>query len=469
MRMSTGRLGLLDLALGAAVVVAIAVCGCGGGDAGESDATSPDVPGLDIPADLGQELPPVAPGVPILDRTPDLRFDCQVTRGITNHTPLAWARSAHPLVTTAAGQVFLARVQSSQPSPFEPGVPSMRVGPFLEDGTLGEAVEIPSVPDKVSGMAAIPAGEGFLLAWAQETVLTALRDGTGAPVAAAKTLSLPSGDYSTRPVLAAQDGGFAMAFSTPTAAGRAVQFTRLDAQGAALGPAHEFPTQGESWGDPGVALAAGGGRWGLLWQEWKDGKSRVTFAAVDAAGALAVDRKVVSSTEDDGFGGMTAFSQPRLALIPVATGWIAAWTEAREGADFQSGASALVRLARLDVDGNVMDRAPVRAAVVDRDEVEPILVPFQGAVGLFWSSGTHIYMCAGCTPDHTIQFVLLDPVTLAPLGAVQSIPPASGGLLGLSVTVDGDALLLTTEIGFHVHQEPGSAALACTALAGGAP
>ncbi|MBM4394605.1 MAG: hypothetical protein FJ087_02815 [Deltaproteobacteria bacterium] len=526
MRSSTGRREFLDdalrLAMAATMAAAMTAAGCGWADGG-ADAVAPDAPATDVPpfdappadlandpatddaatddaatddaatddatppadlppADLpagdpgadpgtppGQDLPPVTPGVPILDRAPGLRFDCTVTRGITDHKPLAWGRAAHPLVTTAAGQAFLARVESSQPNPFEPGALAMRVGTFGADGTLGASVVIPSVPDKVSGMAAIPAGDGFLVAWAQESVLTAMRDATGAPVAAPKTLPLPPGDYSTRPVLAALGDGFALALTTPAGAGRSVRFTRLDAQGAAAGMALAFPIQGDGWGDSHVAIAAGGGRFGLLWMESKGGKSRVFFAAVDAAGAVAVGPVVVSDEKDDGFGGVAGFSQPRLALVPVASGWIAAWTEAREGPDFMSGASSLVRLARLDADGSVADRAPVRPAVVDRDEVEPVLAPFQGVVGLFWSSGTHIYVCAGCVPDHAIHFVLLDPYTLAPASEVRSIPPVAGGLLGLSAAAAGDDLLLTAEIGFHVHQEPGSAALACKAKAGETP
>jgi hypothetical protein len=57
------------------------------------------------------------------------------------------------------------------------------------------------------------------------------------------------------------------------------------------------------------------------------------------------------------------------------------------------------------------------------------------AVGLMWARGSHIYVCAGCVPDHSIEFVVLDPDDLVPLSDVLKISPAEGGLLRRSAAV----------------------------------
>ncbi len=425
-----------------------------------------DVPPVDIPGqDLPKDTPPVTPGVPILERTPDLRFNCSVTRTATDHAPRVWGRGAHPLVTTAGGTVFLARNEATPSSPFEPAPFALRISTFRVDGTIGSAIDVLQNTDLVGSLAAAPAGDGLLLAWSDDTIHTAIRNASGDAVAQPRALAGTTTDSLTRPVLAPLGSNFGMAFSAPgNGGGRPVRFARLDATAGLEGDVLNLGQFGSEGDEPAPAVAARADRWGILWQESGNSRGHVFFVAVDAAGTVVVPRKQVSSTDEDGaITTSGSFGTVRQALVATESGWIAAWTEVRTGVDFQSGASAIIRVARLDADGVPLDEAPVRVAVVDVDEVEPVLVPFQGAVGLFWSSGQHIYICGGCRPDHRVDFVLMDPVTLAPVSEVQSIPPTTGGLLGLSPTVAGDDLLLTFEIGFHVSQDPGSAALRCAA------
>ena len=107
----------------------------------------------------------------------------------------------------------------------------------------------------------------------------------------------------------------------------------------------------------------------------------------------------------------------------------------------------------------------LRAPTVDVDEVEPSLVPFGDAVAVLWGRGTHIYICGGCVPDHSIDVMLIDPVTLAPRSNVVSVGNGggnkAGGLLRREVAVLGPSLLTTFNLTFHVHATPGSANFVC--------
>jgi hypothetical protein len=99
---------------------------------------------------------------------------------------------------------------------------------------------------------------------------------------------------------------------------------------------------------------------------------------------------------------------------------------------------------------------------LDVDQVEPSLVQWdEDTVALLWAKGSHIYICAGCVPDHDISMMLIDPTTLTPRSNIVQVSPEMGGLLGRTHAVSGADLLLTVGIQFHVHFEPGFAAFHC--------
>jgi hypothetical protein len=82
-------------------------------------------------------------------------------------------------------------------------------------------------------------------------------------------------------------------------------------------------------------------------------------------------------------------------------------------------------------------------------------------VALLWARGSHIYICGGCVPDHSIHMVLIDPETLSPRSNAVQVEPDMGGLLGRSHALSGSDLLVSVGIQFHVHFEPGFTALHC--------
>ena len=62
-----------------------------------------------------------------------------------------------------------------------------------------------------------------------------------------------------------------------------------------------------------------------------------------------------------------------------------------------------MRLARLDRAGRLVN-GPVSLRPFEGgvDQVEPTLVPFGDAIGVLWGRGSHINLCGGCVPDHSM-------------------------------------------------------------------
>jgi hypothetical protein len=432
-------------------------------------ADAPDVAPDEAPADPGPSDLPGAdiawpPSTALLDRTPDPRFDCAVSRTTTDAAPRAWA--PYPaLVATAGGTVFLARSESQSADPWSPAPRSLLVSPFDAAGTFGTPVTIPADADNVRGADAVPAGNGFLLAWADTALHTALRDASGAAVADPRTLAGAAPDPLTHPSLARRGDAFALAWGEPVGQeGRKVRLARLDASGAMEGTPLDFATPNGGWDDPAPRVAAGADRVGLLWRQADGNRGSAWFAAMALDGTTAVPPTRVSTVDEDGVTlGGSGWGTARVALMAAGSGWLAAWNESRMGADYMSGASSIIRVARLDVDGRSLHEAALRDVVVDRDEVEPILLPYRGAAALLWSAGTHIYICGGCYPDNVLNLVLLDPSALVPVSGVASLPNAPGGLMGATVAASGDDLLAAFAIRYHVTENAGTGTYACTA------
>jgi len=89
-------------------------------------------------------------------------------------------------------------------------------------------------------------------------------------------------------------------------------------------------------------------------------------------------------------------------------------------------------------------------------------VPWGDALALLWGRGTHIYVCGGCVPDHSVNLVLIDPDTLSPRSNVAQVRPTQGGLVNRSHARSGETdLLMKVEVQFHTNFEPGFAAFHC--------
>jgi hypothetical protein len=84
-------------------------------------------------------------------------------------------------------------------------------------------------------------------------------------------------------------------------------------------------------------------------------------------------------------------------------------------------------------------------------------------VGLLWGDGSIIYVCAGCAPNHSQKFVVLDGQSFIPQSNVVELLNTfpSGGLLSSAAARSGDDFLVVSTLTFHTWGEGASGAIRC--------
>jgi hypothetical protein len=437
-------------------------------DGGDDDGNK----GFDSEGNPGQ--PPIAER-PIVGS-----YVCSIGRDRTSHAPRAWT-GLSALQPLADGSVYLARVEWDG-ARYYSAPHSFVVSSFALDGALGSPTTVPvDDADAVADLATAPQGQGFVLVWADAQVIRfASLDAKGTLVGQPKVITAldQDADYPVRLQMAAgvSGSGFALAVSTRKNNVLEAYALFLDSEGVALGPVQRLgrPSNNtNSYYDPAPYVTATSDGYAFLWNDL-DGKSgRIFFARTDALGNETVAPRIVTSTQDDTvlLGG-TGFAAGAARIVEIAGGFVAAWSESHKGEiedggfSPSKGAWSVVRLSRLDSQGTPTGiSATMRAPENDVDEVEPVLTPFEGALAVAWSRGSHIYICGGCVPDHRIDFVLIDPSTFAPLGNVVTVTNGggnrAGGLLQKQVAVTGSSFLTLYDRTFHTSAEPGSAVFTC--------
>lgn len=442
---------------------ASAITDAGAADGGRADAT----PGLDAsPGPIGE--------TPLVDRPLRAVYDCELTRDRTDHSPRQWGGYGHALITTTDGRAVLSRIESSPPGPFDPAPASFIASTFGADGTFGAPVQptpTSTVAD-ISSHALARRGDGFAMLWVERgglrfAAFDANRTRVVPPVAIDVGPELPM--FGARPRLAeGSDGGFGVVFVRPDGSDRSeTWWVGLDARGARLGEPRRLAVASGPFVDPAPAIEATSGGFAIVYRDVANERGHVFFTQVDARGVEVIAPRRLSVTDQAGTlaGAGAGFDRPRLALRAVPDGYLAAWTELVEGnVQLGSGASSIVRLARLDASG-VVAGVPIalRAREVDVDEVGPTLTRLaDDAVAVMWARGSHIYACGGCMPDHRLDLVVVDPRDLSKIGALVTIPePTVGGMMAHDVAWQGELLTVTYEQTFHVHAAPGSASITC--------
>jgi hypothetical protein len=467
----------------AALLVVMAIlCGCaseaarpdGGaslGDGAPSDRPTPVDVAIADALDPGEAGLPA--GDPITQQPSRGTYQCTIQRGLTDHG-LNWVTLRPALVTTSAGKAFLARLESmSDPTmPFMPAPPQLLSSTVDEAGTFGPSTVLPAGDAaQIVGVAAAPRGDGLLVVWQEDTKLRLVGlDASGQIAIPVKEVVAGADPAGGLRIAGGADGGFGLVYTAQVAMGaREPRFLVLGADGSSrTAPRVLTATPGSAYREPAPTITATPGGYAMIWRDPSSAEGGIDFAAADASGAELVPRRRISDPGHAGLevGGIGAFDPATTALVSVAGGYVAAWTEVQAGSQMR-GASAVVRLARLDSTGGRVGPAPLmRATTVDVDEVEPTLVPFGETIAVLWARGAHLYICGGCVPDHRMDLLLVDPVTLAPVSNQVSLATGggerAGGLLRRQVAVLGESLLTTYLLTFHVNAKAGSAAFHCS-------
>lgn len=268
--------------------------------------------------------------------------------------------------------------------------------------------------------------------------------------------------------------GFAVALSTWMDRGNKPhaqpQALFLDENGVLRGAVRTLgaPPASPEWSFlPDIHVTAATDGFAFVWNDKDSAGSRMIFTKTDGVGNETVAPRLITSIQGD----TLSYRDAAAHIVEASGGFVAAWTEAHAGVSadpFTPGHDgwAVVRLTRLDPQGAPTGlSATMRAQAADVDEIEPVLTPFGDAVAVSWGRGSHIYFCAGCVPDHRIDFMLIDPSTLTPVSNVVTVTNGggirAGGLLGKQVAVSGSSFLVYYDLRFHTTSQPGSAVFTC--------
>lgn len=402
-------------------------------------------------------------GEPILDRTPRNDYGCQVNTN-TTALPDRWAPFTSSLAT-AGEKVWSVRAQSDG---LDWNLPTDFVLSTLEaDGTFGPDLPISSAdPSTITRVQLVPtSGGAFAVLWIENT--TAIRfasfDASGAVVTSPKTLSTVQADSGTN-LRAEYDGAgsIGLFYSRTVNDGSSLHFLTLDESGNGKHTPVTVASSNVQVYLRSINIAAhDADGFGLLYADGTGFDTDLYYSRITADGTQRVsERLLYNSADRGGVGG--GFAPGNVALLKNATGFLAAWSEGSFGNfETQTGAYSVVRLARIDLEGAIIEHAVMRSKIDSVEQTEPDLTRFRGAVAVSWARGSVIYVCGGCIPDHSIEAVLIDPDTLAPVSNSISVAPNAGGLLRRDVAVLGSNLLTTFEITFHVSSDPGFASFGC--------
>jgi hypothetical protein len=399
---------------------------------------------------------------PISERESDGAFECAVGQELVNYKPTTWGYTGGNIVASEDAGAWVVRSEAEETAPFTYGPYTLLASPVDAQGTIGDGTTIPADDAELVTSPRGVAIEGGLAAlWIENGGLWfAALDEEGAitiePRAVVTDASLM--EASNLQLARNAEGRIAAVWST---LGNNIPVIAVtDDSGA---DATAIPFDEPSGYVPRIAGTADG--FAMLWRSFDPDfmdPSNVLFARLDATGAMQGDPVQLTDFEAQTFGA--TFGGSDLALLPVRDGYLVAWGEGEAG-DFETstGAYSVLRVQALSSEGEpIGESALIAPRVDDVDQVEPSFVPWDDdTVALLWASGSHIYICAGCVPDHSMHMQLIDPATFTPRSDVVTVEPEMGGLLGRSHAVTGSDLLVAVGIQFHVHFEPGFTALHC--------
>jgi hypothetical protein len=379
-------------------------------------------------------------GAPLLDQPAEDVYTCSVTRSMSKLGINPWSA---PVLLPSDNGGYLARGEGLSTS-------KLVWSTILADGTLGAPKTVHDVSsDSLHGLTAAALDDRITLVWAasdDSRLSVAQVDRTGSIVTAPRALT-QSGMQETQPKLIASGAGYALAWVQSDGTTSQIKFARLDVSGS-LASTPVVLARGSANLASLVALDEG---FALAYSELASGKFRPRYAAFDAAGNLY--RAVIDLGSDGHAGG----------LLRRGERVFAAWTE-NSGSYANSQVATTVRIGRLDLRGNLLDSYPLQAPMWHQQNVNPQFIVLGEDLGLMWSQGKIIYICAGCVPDNHIKFVILSGTDFRRRSEVLDMapPPATnGGLLEPQAAGQLDSLLLVSSITYHVSAEGGSANIAC--------
>lgn len=438
-----GRAGSSAAGTSAAGSSGSSVGGAGGSGTGGSGASGSGAGGSGEPE-----------GPPLLERPADIAYDCEVTRPMALLGLNPWVGGGLHL---NAGSAYVTRLQGTMPASSIGMKPTWSSLGF--DGALGSARELPVGAQQYLGqLTSTQQGEQLTMLWSQTSsgndsqLVLASVEAAGDVTVPQAPLTSGAGQKNF-PVITEAGEGYAVAWTRQSAGGSGgstIQLVQVGADGTPIG---DVETVIESTGNLQTQeLVPHAGGLVLLY-------SQVDFASnmqgnyyvwLDTSGA----RQGEPVKLGDGFGPTSSLSRGEELLV--------AWTE--QTGNYDEKMTRTVHVGKIGAAGKrVGPSYALQAPVDDQENVDPHWVDMGEDVGLFWSQGSVIYICAGCFPDNQLKFVVLGGDDLTPKSEVLSLPsPNPFGLRSPQAVRVDEEILAIASVTHHVDAEGASATIRCT-------
>jgi hypothetical protein len=390
---------------------------------------------------------------PVLERPVREELSCELTTAMQD---LEFPWSDGDLAATSEGAFLL------WGRPSETSMPdSVVIASIDETGALGTENPIATYMGAYSSRPRLAASaRGLSVAWTEagENEMSRMRvaelDAMG-EVTNGPTTVAGLAERLSDPAIVPTQNGNALLFSNTTVdyMMSRIRFARLDANAGVSGDVTDIETTGDGATPQAGALivtpngyAATYSRWGL--------ESETLLVFMDTNGAVQGEPIVLG------------FSRPGLgqSLLVRGNELIVAFGD-EDGGYENSDIAGFIGLARFDLTTRALVGPVVRVQTptVNEEVVNPFLFPVGDHLGLLWSRGSVIYVCAGCMPDNHLELVVMDADDFTPVSSLLTIPndQPMGGYIRPMVAPVGDHFVVAASLRFHVSGNPATGAFQC--------
>jgi hypothetical protein len=392
---------------------------------------------------------------PILEREPLPTHACEETRAMTQ--PAGAMSGRTDALLALDGEYFVLR-----------SLDTLTLANIALDGTTGDEVVLETEAFSFRGATSIAANAGIATVWTySDGVSSVLRyaafDSALGIVVAPKDISgIPGTYFTTAAMVPSTSGGLALIYGESDDGGQThLRFVELDAEGDATTTPVDVDEIGQTYAtvSASVAVTSDGG-YALSYVVGEQFESEVFFVILDADGTQRFAPQRISRQAGEGWSAELG-SAPRRSLLPVGDRFWVAFTERWFDPDpMQMKGNVVVRLAIVDAEGESESHV-LQAPVDGKNNLWPSFVELDDRVGLMWTSGSIIWICAGCITDNDLHFVLLDPDAIVPASNVVTQLHQMNGIVAPLAAIVGADLLTAASLDFHAITMPASGALRC--------
>lgn len=282
-------------------------------------------------------------------------------------------------------------------------------------------------------------------------------------VVAPRDIIDPSSEYIVATALVpSASGGVALLYAESDGAGQTtLRLVPLDAEGNPAATPLDVADLGRLFATvTASAVATPEGGHAVSYAIGDRQESEVFFVILEADGTPRFEPQRISRAAVDGYTSELGGPRRRSMLRVGDRYWVAFTETWYDGDPSVNEGYVVVQLAIVDGSGQSEGHV-LQAPVAGLENQWPSFVELDDRVGLMWTSGTIISVCAGCISNHDLHFVLLDPDAIVPASNVVTQLHQGNGITAPVGDFAGSDMLTAASLDFHALTFPASGAIHC--------